>query len=320
MKVTYIGSYVQIVFFLALFLIFISGDIGWALVYTVGGIIIISAVIFVLSKNHFSAKLSELSGVASVNEKIEFEVTLRKTGFCILPYAEICIDAEHEIHLRTSLIFRNSVSIKGSFRANHSGLNRVKLTGVIIRDFAGLVQINIPFEAETQKGILPKNVDYKGPEIFPSVLPDDSGEAEEGASVLHGGLPGYEHREYTAGDSLRRVDYKLSAKKQKLMVRLDESAGYSSTNLFIEPNALPACCDSAFALAGNLIMRGGTVKITHKGASFTATSPETLQKMREWLAFQEFSDGNDIAKVTLPEDTNVVFSGNGEVRAVVPTA
>ncbi|MCH5196466.1 MAG: DUF58 domain-containing protein [Oscillospiraceae bacterium] len=317
---THIGSYIQIVFFAALFLIFISGDIGWALIYTVGGIIVISLALFLLSKNRFSVKLGELSGVASVNEKIEFEVTLKKKGFCVLPYVEVCIDAEHEIRLRTSLVFRNSVSIKGSFRANHSGLNRVRLTNVILRDFAGLVQISVPFEEETQKGVLPKKVDYKGPEVFPSVLPDDSGEAEEGVSVMHGGLPGYEHREYTAGDSLRRVDYKLSAKKQKLMVRLDESAGYSSTNLFIEPNALPACCDNAFALAGNLIMRGGTVKITHKDESFTAATPETLQKLREWLAFREFSDKNEIANVTLPEDTNVVFSGNGEVRAVVPTA
>ncbi|MCH5204611.1 MAG: DUF58 domain-containing protein [Oscillospiraceae bacterium] len=316
---THIGSYIQIMFFSALFLIFISGDIGWALIYTVGGIIVASLALILLSKDHFSAKLSELSGVANVGEKIEFEVTLRKTGFCVLPYAEICIDAENDIRLRTSLVFRNSVSIKGSFHANHSGLSRVKLTKVIIRDFAGLVQMNIPFNEESQKGVLPKKVDYKGPEIFPSVLPDDSGETEEGASVLHGGLPGYEHREYAAGDSLRRIDYKLSAKKQKLMVRLDESTGYSSTNLFIEPNALPACCDNAFALAGNLIMRGGTVKITHNDESFTAATPETLQKMREWLAFQEFSDDNE-TEVTLPEDTNVVFSGNGDVRAIVPTA
>lgn len=317
---TNIGGYIQIMFFAALFLIFISGDIGWALIYTVGGIVFISLGLFLLSKNHFTVTLGELSGVANVGEKIEFEVTLKKKGFCVLPFAEVCVEAENEIHIRTSLVFRSSVSIKGSFRANHSGLNRVKLTSVIIRDFAGLVQVSVPFEEESQKGILPRNIDYKGPEVFPSVLPDDSDEAEEGASVMRGGLPGYEHREYVAGDSLRRIDYKLSAKKRKLMVRLDESAGYSSTNLFIEPNALPVCCDNAFALAGNLIMRGGTVKITHNNESFTAATPETLKKLREWLAFREFLGENGTKEFSLPEDTNVVFSGNGEIRAVVPTA
>lgn len=314
---THIASYIEILLLCVLFLVFISGDIGWALIYTVGGIIIISAVLILLSKNHFSAKLGELSGTANVGEKIEFEVTLKKTGFCVLPYAEVCIFAENEIRLRTSLIFRNSVTVKGSFRANHSGLNRVKLTGVIIRDFAGLVQIEVPLTAQTQKGVLPKTVEYTGPEVFPNVLPDDSGEAEEGASVTHGGLPGYEHREYTAGDSLRRIDYKLSAKKRRLMVRLDESAGYASTNLFIEPSALPACCDSAFALAGKLVMRGGTVKITHKNESFTASTPEMLLKLREWLAFREFSADSEKADYTLPEDVNVVFSGNGEATARV---
>ena len=58
-------------------------------------------------------------------------------------------------------------------------------------------------------------------------------------------MPGYEHREYVAGDSPRRVNYKLSAKKQKLMVRLDESNGYATTNLYITENAQPVCCDKA---------------------------------------------------------------------------
>ena len=36
--------------------------------------------------------------------------------------------------------------------------------------------------------------------------------------------PGYEHREYVEGDPLKRVNWKLSSKKNKLMVRLDEAA------------------------------------------------------------------------------------------------
>ncbi len=315
---THIGSYIEILFLAALFLIFISGDIGWAIIYTAVGIAAVSAALLLLSKNHFTAKLGSLSGVAEVGENIVFEVTLCKKGFCVLPYAEICIDAEREIHLRTSLIFRNYVCIKGSFRAEHSGLNRIKLKSVIIRDFAGLIQINVPIGEEAQKGILPKNIEYKGPEIFPNVLPDDSGESEEGISVSQGGLPGYEHRDYVPGDPLRRIDYKLSAKKQKLMVRLDESAGYAATNLYIAQNALPICCDNAYALAGKLVMHGGTVKITHKNESFTAQTPATLVKLREWLAFREFSDSGEASETFLPEDTNVVFSGNGEIKTRIP--
>lgn len=310
---THIGSYIQILLFSSLFLVFISGDIGWALIYTVGAIIFVSLALILLSKNHFSAEITELSGTKNVGDKIEFEVTLKKMGFCVLPYAEICVNTGNEIHLRTSLIFRSSVKLKGSFRAEHSGLNKIYLTGVVIRDFAGLSQFKIPFEKQTQIGVLPREIEYCGPEIIPSVLPDDSGEAEEGASVMHGGMPGYEHREYTAGDSLRRVDYKLSAKKRKLMVRLDESSGFSATNLYIDENALPACCDQAFALSQSLIMRGGTVKITHKNESFTASTPETLGKMREWLAFREFSEKTETASEIPPEDTNVFFSGAGEI-------
>ena len=36
--------------------------------------------------------------------------------------------------------------------------------------------------------------------------------------------PGYVHREYVQGDPLKRINWKLSTKKSKLMVRLDEAA------------------------------------------------------------------------------------------------
>ena len=69
---THIASYIEILLLCVLFLVFISGDIGWALIYTVGGIIIISVVLIMLSKNHFSAELGELSGTANVGEKMDF--------------------------------------------------------------------------------------------------------------------------------------------------------------------------------------------------------------------------------------------------------
>ena len=42
------------------------------------------------------------------------------------------------------------------------------------------------------------------------------------------GVPGYEHRDYVPGDPLKRINWKLSSKKDQLMVRLDEKVSSSS--------------------------------------------------------------------------------------------
>lgn len=311
---THIVSYFQALFFSVLFLIFINADIGWALVYIIGAAIVVSVTTFLVSRKHFTAELRELSGVAECGRSIEFEIILKKNGFCAIPFVELCVNANGAVNIRTSLLFRKSITVNGSFRAAHSGLNKVTLNEVVIRDFLGLLQFKIPVGQTTQVAVLPRIIEYDGPDIKPNMLPSEEEEAEDGVTVMNGGMPGYEHREYVPGDSPRRVNYKLSAKRHKLMVRLDESNGYATTNLYIAENAMPICCDKAFALASRLIIRGGTVKITHKGEERTAATPETLDRMREWLAFREFAETPEGAAETPPPGTAVVFSGNGAVN------
>lgn len=299
------------------FMLFLNGDIGWALIYILGGTTVVSLVLFFISKRHFTVKLGELSGVTECGKTVNVELELEKTGFCVLPFIDICVDVgtnDYPLRIRTALIFGGKKRVEASFRASHSGLNRVRLTEAVTYDLVGLARGRVKFDQTTQKAVLPRVIEYDGPEIIPNMLPSEEEEVEEGVTVMNGGMPGYEHREYVPGDSPRRVNYKLSAKKNRLMVRLDESQGSKSTNLYITDNAMPICCDKAFALASRLIIRGGTVKISHRGDERSASTPETLDRMREWLAFREFADSPDKAAGDIPPaDASVVFSGGGVI-------
>ena len=310
---THISSYIQALLFASLFTVFINADIGWALIYIIGAAVVVSITTFLISRKRFTVRLKDISGVSEYGRSVPFDVTLKKNGFCFIPYVELCVNANSSVHIRTSLLFRRTVTVSGNFRAAHSGLNSVTLNEIIIRDFLGLLQLRIPVEQTAQIAVLPRVIEYDGPDVPPNLLPSEEEEVEEGVTVQHGGMPGYEHREYVIGDSPRRVNYKLSAKKQKLMVRLDESSGYATTNLYITDNAQPVCCDKAFALAKRLIIRGGTVKITHRGEERTAATPETLDRLREWLAFRKFAETEEPFTDTPPADTAVVFSGNGQI-------
>lgn len=316
----HIGGTFTAIMISVIFMLFLNGDIGWALIYLIGGTSVISLVLFFVSKRHFTVELSELSGTTECGRKIDVNITLKKTGFCILPFIELNVDVgagELPIKIRTALIFGREKHVSVSFRALHSGLNRVGLTEATVFDIVGLARKRIPLSRYTQKAVLPRVVEYDGPEILPNMLPSEEEEIEEGVSVQKGGMPGYEHREYAPGDSPRRVNYKLSAKKNKLMVRLDESQGSKTTNLYISDNAMPICCDKAFALASRLVIRGGTVRIAHKGDDRSASTPETLERMREWLAFREYAERPDMAGSDAPPpDTAVIFSGGGIITQI----
>lgn len=311
---THIPGYIQAAVFAAVFMLFINGEIGSTLLYVIFFANILSTVLILISKKHFTAVLHSLSGVTECGRKIDFSVTLKKTGFCFIPFVDICLSTGQLIHLRTALLFRKEIEVSGSFTAEHSGLNSLTMEKIIVGDFLGNFRFEIKNDQRTQMAVLPRIIEYDGPEVPPNMLPSDEEEAEEGMTTMRGGMPGYEHRDYAPGDSPRRVNYKLSAKKGHLMVRLDESSGSASTNLYISQNALPVCCDKAFALASRLILRGGTVKITHKGDSRIANTPETLDRMREWLAFREYAETLEfIAADDPPPDTAATFSGDGEI-------
>jgi hypothetical protein len=56
------------------------------------------------------------------------------------------------------------------------------------------------------------------------VLTSDDDEENNTAMLFSANTsPGYEHREYVQGDPLKRINWKLSSKKDTLMVRLDEA-------------------------------------------------------------------------------------------------
>lgn len=311
---THIASYVQALAFAVLFLIFISGSVGWALIYVLVGMAAFSVAVTLASKRRFSVSLSDMTGTAECGEHILFGVTVRKIGFCLLPYIEIEAQTESgTVMLRTSLVFGRTADITASFRAAHGGLNRVALTRAFVSDFFGFLRLEVRLGDSGAVAVLPKYTDYDGPDVMPKTLPSDDDENEGAALAFSGGMPGYDHRDYAAGDSLRRINYKLSAKRGKLMVRLDEPASQAAVSILIDSTAEPSCGDIAFALARRICERGGTARISFRGESCTAASAETIGLLREWLAFRDY--GSPPPKQAENPEYDISISDAGTITA-----
>lgn len=59
-------------------------------------------------------------------------------------------------------------------------------------------------------------------------------ESEAEPTFSASSVPGYEHRDYIAGDSLRRINWKLSTKRHKLMVRQDEPVALARLSVVLD--------------------------------------------------------------------------------------
>lgn len=309
-----ISGLVQTLFFAAIFLVFIDGSIGWLLIYTIIVALAMSFVCCIISRKRFDISAEDYSGITTAGGECEATFRITKNGFCFIPFVALEGSfAGQRFVVRTTLLFKKSVSVTVSLSPDCCGLQKAVIERSVAEDFFGLLRLKCNRNVSTSVAVLPRNVDYIGPNVVPSVLPSEDEEREEGKTVMFGGTAGYEHRPYTDGDSPRRINYKLSAKKQQLMVRLDESSGTESTNMIIEAGAGSDPAEQAFALAGKLVLSGSPVTVYYLGERFSAASPTALVQLREWLAFRELDAAS--GETVIPEGTvNVVFSKYGNIR------
>lgn len=288
MRLSLLG-YIEAIAFAAIFLLFINGEYGWILIYSMLAAVVVSVVVCVISHKRFSVSCSGFSGVYAIGEYATAELKFTARGFCILPY--IVVNGRFmgkEFSARCSLIGRSG-SVKIMLPATECGLNRLEIDEIVLRDFLGVIYFSSKERPEPcAAAVLPEIVDYNGPEVLPSPFPsDDDEEAEQ--SLLSGGMPGYEHRGYVPGDSPHRINYKLSAKKRTLLVRKDESVATQSVEIVLAPGADGGCAQQALALAKRLIALGGSARVIQGKDSFTAGTPAAADRLREWLAFRDYS-------------------------------
>lgn len=286
---TNIAVYIESVAFAAIFLLFINGEAGWILIYTLVGAILLSVLSCAFSRKKFSISCSGFAGVYSIGETATAALTLSGSGFCMIPVVTIYGRFMGKPFVaRSSLIGRHG-SIKISLTASECGLNRLEIDEIILSDFLGLARFRSKQRPnECTAAVLPQTVEYVGPEVPPSLFPSDNDE-ESGNSLLTGGMAGFEHREYVPGDPPRRINYKLSAKMRTLMVRRSENTAAESTDIMLAPDCDGSCAETALALAVKLIGEGGCARVICGGEEFTAAAPDAAERLREWLAFRDLS-------------------------------
>ena len=181
----------------------------------------------------------ELRCDAYVNKGSEIEVTVKveKTGRFPLALVEIVPEASEVFEKQTktyrlSMFSAESREFTFKVRAKVGGNGSIGISKAYSCGFLGFLRMKIQegYPEPVSVGVVPDIPDIKASsQLFRSiadvVLTSDDDEDNDTSMLFSANTaPGYEHREYVQGDPLKRINWKLSSKKSKLMVRLDEAA------------------------------------------------------------------------------------------------
>lgn len=137
-------------------------------------------------------------------------------------------------------------SVELFFQTFSAGEASFRAESVEIFDMFHIVSFPLRFEGKKQEysiGILPEIVERTENPLCNQALLLTAADSEpdedtvEKSTNQFGGFPGFEHRQYLPGDPVKRINWKLSAKKGELFVRLDEQQGGSGVAVILDPYA-----------------------------------------------------------------------------------
>lgn len=279
-----------VAFLLYIFTFYMDGEMGVILIAFTLFAPLISLFFAAYARKRIKVSMN-CDGYVQKGSKLTVSVTVEKTGRFPLGIVEITpraseVFAQQDKVYRVSLVRDDKKTFTYTVDAVTGGNGEIALDTVYSCGFLGFIRFALTQElpAPISVGVIPEIPQIKASsQLFRSiadvVLTSDEEEENDTALLYSANTsPGYEHREYVHGDPLKRVNWKLSSKKNKLMVRLDEAVASVQPmivlDLFRSGSALPqeAILDeeqiirSVFGLLSLLVRQGIASTLIYRGA------------------------------------------------------
>lgn len=225
--------------------LFVDAESGVVFIAVFAAAPIISVLITIIIKKKLEFETSLSSTLLNKNDHVSFTATFRKHSIIPAPFIEVKLvpslhfDTPEYSSYKISLTSKSDEKITAQYIARIWGTATIEISEITITDYLGIVSfpvITAPHVSEIS--IFPNIPDTAAENKLLRKLCDfvayDDNEETDSASLSFGGMPGYEHREYIIGDSFKKINWKLSARKDNLLVRLDERIKMTAMNMVID--------------------------------------------------------------------------------------
>ncbi|MGN0578106.1 MAG: DUF58 domain-containing protein [Ruminiclostridium sp.] len=248
-----IAAYIFVIGVALLFTLYLDAQGGCYLLIALGAAVIISVAVCIYTRNAVSAAVTVSEDILNRGDIVKVTLDVVKQGR--IPSSIISAEFMSSFHFSAENAAENQVkaaffaserlSFSADYRARFFGKGKAGIACLTVTDYLGLISFRINVTGGmAQVKVYPDIPAVNGREGLARSLSDSAlfEESEETTQSLYAvsGTPGYEHRKYEPGDSLKLINWKLSAKKQELFVRrLEGSSG--SEQLFL----LDKACSNA---------------------------------------------------------------------------
>ncbi len=244
-----IVNYIFAMIFAIIFGLFLDANVGWFILLALVLAPLMSVFFAWLSSRMIELSCEMSDSLLSKGDTCVMKVNVRNKS--IFPTPPISVKLLNKDGVRcgnsellVSALSRAAVTFDVAFKAKICGKSIVGVEMAQVTDYLGLFSFSV------------KNVDYSSLQKSVAVIPDiaeigdrddnivkvmqtslkmdDGDDTVESAAFNFGGFPGYDSREYVPGDPLKRINWKQSAKRGRLLVRLDDEMSSQSVNVVLD--------------------------------------------------------------------------------------
>lgn len=229
-------SLLAVAFLIFIFTFYVDGEMG---VILIAFLVLapLTSLLFVLNGRKNVKVTFDCDGYVKKGSTLEVRVTVEKSSNLPVAFIDITpefsagFDTQPMTH-RLSMYTNRRKEYTFTLNAAIGGSAEVSIGSVRSCGFLGFMKLRCQCELPKPKnvGIIPLIPDINSSSalfrtVADLVLTSEDDEDNDTAMLFSANTTlGYEHREYVEGDSLKRINWKLSSKTGKLMVRLDEAS------------------------------------------------------------------------------------------------
>ncbi|MCM1569716.1 MAG: DUF58 domain-containing protein [Roseburia sp.] len=230
------------------FALYCSWRIGIFLMLTFLLAPVLSLLLTVAFRHMLSAEIQLSKTFVAKKERLRLSVSLGNRlilpspGILIETFPNPCVNYGNHLY-EVNVMPLSTISVDIPVTAGICGESPVGIARIRISDYLGIFTLPVSSRLTRMLSVVPDIAEISGDEDYIrqtymlSTTTGESDETVETATNVMGGFPGYEHREYVPGDPLKRINWKLSAKRETLYVRLDDEISASSVLLVLDPVA-----------------------------------------------------------------------------------
>ncbi|MCI7766728.1 MAG: DUF58 domain-containing protein [Oscillospiraceae bacterium] len=242
-------NYAAAVALSVIFALYLSGRVGWFLVAAFVGAPVLSVLMTLIFVRRIYVSCDTDPLIMCKGDS--FDLTVNITNGTFLPTPPVLVDMSDTPAVTAgnklctvSVMPFDTESVTISYKARISGPGEIGVKSVRVSDYFGLVSFDLKSadldSLRFTASVIPDipEVSFDDPAVSKaaelSAFSDDSEDSAESTGFSFGGFPGFENRDYIPGDPIRRINWKQSVKRGRLLVRKDDETACSSVSVILD--------------------------------------------------------------------------------------